>query len=117
MTDLIIIGAGPGGYETAIKAAHRGMTVTLINDGPLGGVCLNEGCIPTKTFCHHAGTTPFGEAAERKAAVVEQLRNGVAYLLNNEHITLVEGRAAFKDAATVVVGDEEFRARDIIIAT
>ncbi|MBP5561897.1 MAG: NAD(P)/FAD-dependent oxidoreductase [Muribaculaceae bacterium] len=117
MTDLIIIGAGPGGYETAIEAAHRGMTVTLINDGPLGGVCLNEGCIPTKTFCHHAGITPFGEAAERKAAVVEQLRNGVAYLLNNERITLVEGHAAFKDAATVVVGDEEYQARDIIIAT
>ena len=117
MTDLIIIGAGPGGYETAIEAAHRGMTVTLINDGPLGGVCLNEGCIPTKTFCHHAGITPFGEAAERKAAVVEQLRNGVAYLLNNERITLVEGRATFKDATTVVVGEEEYQARDIVIAT
>lgn len=117
MTDLIIIGAGPGGYETAIEAAHRGMTVTLINDGPLGGVCLNEGCIPTKTFCHHAGITPFGEAAARKAAVVEQLRNGVAYLLKNEHITLVEGRAAFKDATTVVVAGEEYTARDIIIAT
>ena len=54
MTDLIIIGAGPGGYETAVEAAKREMTVTLINDGPLGGVCLNEGCIPTKTFCHYA---------------------------------------------------------------
>lgn len=117
MTDLIIIGAGPGGYETAVAAAQRGMTVTIINDGPLGGVCLNEGCIPTKAFCHHAGVTPFEQAAERKAAVVEQLRGGVAHLLKNERITLVEGRAAFKDAATVVVGDEEYTARDIIIAT
>ncbi len=117
MNDLIIIGAGPGGYETAVEAAHRGMNVTIINEGPLGGVCLNEGCIPTKTFCHHAGNLPFGDAAERKAAVVEQLRNGVAYLLKNEHITLVEGHASFKDATTVVVGDDEYTASNIIIAT
>ncbi len=59
MEDLIIIGAGPGGYETAIKAAKNGLKTTIINDGPLGGVCLNEGCIPTKTFCHYAGKECF----------------------------------------------------------
>ena len=117
MTDLIIIGAGPGGYETAIEAAKRGMTVTLINAGPLGGVCLNEGCIPTKTFCHYAGKEEFTAVAARKEAVVNQLRNGVAYLLKNPNITIVEGKASFKDAKTVVVNGEEYTAKDIIIAT
>ncbi len=117
MTDLIIIGAGPGGYETAIEAAKRGMSVTLINDGPLGGVCLNEGCIPTKTFCHYAGKEDFATVAERKKAVVSQLRNGVAYLLKNPNITIVEGKASFKNAQTVVVNGEEYAAKDIIIAT
>lgn len=117
MTDLIIIGAGPGGYETAVEAAKRGMTVTLINDGPLGGVCLNEGCIPTKTFCHYAGKENFTAVAARKESVVNQLRNGVAYLLKNPNVTIVEGKASFKDARTVVVNGEEYTARDIIIAT
>lgn len=117
MTDLIIIGAGPGGYETAVEAAKRGMTVTLINDGPLGGVCLNEGCIPTKTLCHYAGKEEFAVVAARKEAVVNQLRNGVAYLLKNPNITIVEGKASFKDAQTVVVNGEEYTAKDIIIAT
>ena len=117
MTDLIITGAGPGGYETAVEAAKRGMTVTLINDGPLGGVCLNEGCIPTKTFCHYAGKEEFAAVAERKEAVVNQLRNGVAYLLKNPNIKIVEGKASFKDAQTIVVNGEEYVAKDIIVAT
>lgn len=117
MTDLIIIGAGPGGYEAAVEAAKRGMTVTLINDGPLGGVCLNEGCIPTKTFCHYAGKEEFAAVTGRKEAVVNQLRNGVAYLLKNPNISIVEGKACFKDAQTVVVNGEEYTAKDIIIAT
>lgn len=116
MTDLIIIGAGPGGYETAVEAVKRGMTVILINDGPLGGVCLNEGCIPTKTFCHYAGKEDFATVAARKEAVVNQIRNGVAYLLKNPNISIVEGKARFKDAQTVVVNGEEYTAKDIIIA-
>lgn len=117
MEDLIIIGAGPGGYETAVEAAKRGMNVTIINDGPLGGVCLNEGCIPTKTYCHYAGKEDFPEVAAKKKKVVSQLRNGVAYLLKNPHITLVEGRAQFKDFQTVTVGEAEYTAKNIIIAT
>ena len=117
MDDLLIIGAGPGGYETAIEAAKRGLKVTIINDGPLGGVCLNEGCIPTKTFCHYAGTEPFEKVAERKEAVVKQLQNGVAYLLKNPNITIVEGKASLKDVNTVVVGEMVYQAKNIIIAT
>lgn len=117
MEDIIIIGAGPGGYETAIKAAKNGLKVTIINDGPLGGVCLNEGCIPTKTFCHYAGREEFATVVERKEQVVNQLRNGVAYLLKNPNITIVEGNASLKDANTVVIVDAEYQAKNIIIAT
>ena len=117
MEDLIIIGAGPGGYETAVAAAKRGMKVTIINDGPLGGVCLNEGCIPTKTFCHYPGKEEFKTVVERKEQVVTQLRNGVAYLLKNPNITIVESRATLKDAHTVTVSDADYQATNIIIAT
>ncbi len=117
MEDLIIIGAGPGGYETAIKAAKMGMKVILINDGPLGGVCLNEGCIPTKTFCHYAGKEAFDKVADKKEAVVTQLRNGVAYLLKNPNITIVEGKASFIDESSVKVGEATYQAKNIIIAT
>ena len=54
MTDLIIIGGGPGGYNAAERAAHAGMSVILFEERSLGGVCLNEGCIPTKTLLYSA---------------------------------------------------------------
>ena len=118
---IIIIGAGPGGYETALVAAKRGVEVVLIEAGPVGGTCLNEGCIPTKAFCKNAevldglkeaeafGVTglsygfDFKAVAARKNAVVEQLRGGVEGLLGHKNITLVRGKASFKDAHTVAV--------------
>ena len=124
---MLIIGAGPGGYETAVEAAKRGMEVTLITEGPLGGTCLNEGCIPTKTFCHYAELIEqnlkagldcrpsFAAAVERKQAVVEQLRGGIDMLLKG--VDVVQGRAAFKDARTVVCNGQEYTADKIIIAT
>ena len=124
---LLIIGAGPGGYETAVEAVKRGMEVTLITEGPLGGTCLNEGCIPTKTFCHYAEIIEqnikagleckpaFSAAASRKQAVVEQLRGGVEMLLKG--VEVVQGKAQFKDAKTVVCNGREFTADKIIIAT
>jgi dihydrolipoamide dehydrogenase len=132
---LLIIGAGPGGYETALAAAKRGVEVVLVEAGPVGGTCLNEGCIPTKSFCKNAqlleqlreaeafGVSElaynfdFKAVTARKNAVVEQLRGGVESLLSHKLITLVRGRASFKDPHTVVVGDEEYSADYIIIAT
>ena len=142
---LIIIGAGPGGYETALLAAKRGVEVVLIESGHVGGTCLNEGCIPTKAFCKNAevldglreaeafGVTglsygfDFKAVSARKNAVVEQLRGGVEGLLGHKLITLVRGKAAFKDAHTVVVTSSpvmtgevetsEYSADYIIIAT
>ena len=118
---IIIIGAGPGGYETALLAAKRGVEVILIEAGHVGGTCLNEGCIPTKSFCRNAevldelrdaeafGVTglsydfDFKTVAARKNAVVEQLRGGVEGLLGHKLITLVRGKASFKDQHTVSV--------------
>ncbi len=124
---LLIIGGGPGGYETAVEAAKRGLEVTLINEGPLGGTCLNEGCIPTKTFCHYAELIEqnnkagldckpsFASAAQRKQAVVEQLHGGIDMLLKN--VQVVRGKAKFKDTKTVVCEGQEYTADRIIIAT
>ena len=132
---IIIIGAGPGGYETALLAAQRNVEVVLIESGPVGGTCLNEGCIPTKAFCKNAevldglreaaefGVTglsygfDFNKVVERKNAVVDQLRGGVEGLLGHKNITLVRGKASFKDQHTVVADGEEYSADYIIIAT
>ena len=132
---IIIIGAGPGGYETALVAAKRGVEVVLIEAGHVGGTCLNEGCIPTKAFCKNAevldglreaetfGVTglsygfDFGAVTSRKDAVVEQLRGGVEGLLGHKNITLARGKASFKDPHTVVVEGAEYTADYIIIAT
>ena len=134
-SDLIIIGAGPGGYETALEAAAKGMSVTLVNGGRLGGTCLNEGCIPTKCMVKDAKVvTTMKEAADfacdnvkfdvdfnkvtaRKAAVVDQLRSGVEALLTKAKVNVVNGMASFKNNTTVTVGDEEFDADNIIVAT
>ena len=132
---IIIIGAGPGGYETALLAAKRGVEVILVESGHVGGTCLNEGCIPTKSFCRNAevldglreagsfGITgleynfDFSSVVIRKNAVVEQLRGGVEGLLGHQLITLVRGKASFKDPYTIVVDGQEYSADHIMIAT
>lgn len=132
---IIIIGAGPGGYETALLAAERGVEVVLIESGHVGGTCLNEGCIPTKTFCRNAEVLDTLRASEefgvvslkydfdfkavvtRKNAVVEQLRGGVEGLLKHKNITLVHGTAVFKDDHTVEAAGHEYQADYIIVAT
>lgn len=134
-SDLIIIGAGPGGYETAVAAARRGKSVTLFNGGALGGTCLNEGCIPTKCLCRNAAvvseikeseqfgiddfsfTLDFNRVMERKNEVVGQLREGVAALLKGAKVNVINARAEFKDAHTLVAEGEEYTADNIIIAT
>ena len=113
-TDLLIIGAGPGGYRVAEYAAKQGLQVVIIEQDEVGGTCLNRGCIPTKTFVHSAS---FAEAVERQQQVVSQLRSGVEGILSAPGITLVRGHAAFADARSVSVGDDIISARHIIIAT
>jgi len=109
-TDLIIIGAGPGGYRAAEYAAKQGLKVVIFEGAEVGGTCLNVGCIPTKTYVHSA---TFEEARERMAQVVPQLRAGVEGILSHPNITLVKEKGAFVDAHTV----NDYTAPNIIIAT
>ena len=134
-TDLIIIGAGPGGYETALAAAKRGKSVTLFNGENLGGTCLNEGCIPTKCLCRNAeiisnfkngeefGVDDFSFSVDynkilaRKNSVIETLRGGIDMMLKQAKVNVVNAFASFKDAKTVVANGEEYTADNIIIAS
>ncbi len=134
-TDIIIIGAGPGGYETAIAAAKQGLTVTIIEAEKVGGTCLNEGCIPTKSLCRNAAMLDdlrnaeiyginrlsyeldFTKVIERKNQVVATLLSGVETLLSRKNIQLVYGKAHFHDAHTVETNGEQYTAKHIIIAT
>ena len=128
-TDLIIIGAGPGGYHTAGYAVKHGLQVVIIEKGELGGTCLNVGCIPTKSFAHDADLyrnplvpksengIDFKPILERKNQVVAQLVSGIATLLSQPGITLVKGEAHFVDAHTVEVEGEQYTAKNILIAT
>ena len=109
-TDLIIIGAGPGGYRAAEYAAKNGLKVVIFEAENVGGTCLNVGCIPTKTYVHSA---TFAEARERMTQVVPQLRSGVEGILTHPNITLVREKATFVDAHTV----NDYSADNIIIAT
>ncbi|MSB16743.1 dihydrolipoyl dehydrogenase [Finegoldia magna] len=139
--DIIIIGAGPGGYETAIRACQLGLNVTLIEKAEVGGTCLNRGCIPTKTLWKIADlykeireSETFGievndhklladKIKQRKTEIIERLRSGVEYLFKTyDNLTFIRGEASFKDNKTVVVktleGEtKELTADKIIIAT
>lgn len=129
-TDLIIIGAGPGGYHTAVHAAKEGLKVTIIEKKHPGGTCLNEGCIPTKSFAHDAdlyrnpllscvggGHVNFDRIQQRKTAVINQLREGVKGLLSQPGITYIEGEAKFVDKKVIEVNNTQMTADNIIIAT
>lgn len=134
-SDIIIIGSGPGGYRTAAYAASKGKTVTIFEQGPLGGTCLNVGCIPTKTFARTAEAAgemrnaaqlglkavepefSLADIVARKDAIVEQLRQAIAGVLSAPGITLVNGKASFIDDHTVECNGESYTADNIIIAT
>lgn len=133
MPDIIIIGAGPGGYETAARAASAGKKVILIERGHLGGTCLNRGCIPTKALCRSAEVADtvalaaeygigaqmpavdYAAVAARKDAVVASLREGVAQVLKD--VEVVTGEARFVSPSEVSVGDKVYTAPTIIVAT
>jgi dihydrolipoamide dehydrogenase len=134
-SDLIIIGSGSGGYESASYAASKGLTVTIFEDKEPGGTCLNVGCIPTKTLCHAADiiheikngdaygiteaqyTFDLQKLMTRKDDVINQLRSGIESLLSAPGITYVRAKAAIKNANTVIAEGNEYTAKNIIIAT
>jgi len=137
---VVIIGAGPGGYVTAIRGAQLGLKVALIEKNRVGGVCLNQGCIPTKTLVTSAelfkkikeaetygisvssAQAEWGKVIGRKNKVVSQLVNGVKFLLNKNKVTLINGTAALDAPHRVQVkkadGTEEtITGEHIILAT
>ena len=113
-TDLLIIGAGPGGYRAAEYAAKQGLKVVIAEEGEVGGTCLNVGCIPTKTYVHAA---TFAEARERMATVIPQLRSGVEGILSHPNITLLRGRASFVSPSECSICGDVVAAKNIIVAT
>jgi len=135
-TDLIIIGAGPGGYRAAAHAAQHGLKVVIFEQAQVGGTCLNEGCIPTKSFARNAEIIQtlreaslfgldglsfdfrFQQVIDRKNEVLSQLRAGIDTMLSHPNITLVRAEARFVDAHTVrVCGDAIATYSDEPIAT
>ncbi len=135
MYDIIIIGAGPGGYVAAERAGAKGKKVLIIEKDTIGGVCLNVGCIPTKTllnsakhYDHAVNSNLFGvhsegasfnltEAQEWKKKVVQTNVKGIMFLMDKYNVEVVSGEAVFTDRKTVQVGDASYSADNIIIAT
>lgn len=133
--DLIIIGAGPGGYVAAERAGARGLKVLLIEQKKLGGVCLNEGCIPSKTLLNSAKIyyyalhgAPYGVRADivscdwtavqaRKEQVMETLRNGIAGLMKKYKVEVIFGTARLAGGRKVAVDGQVYEAKAVIIAT
>ena len=121
--DIVVIGAGPGGYVAAIHAAHRGLKTALIESRQPGGVCLNAGCIPTKAMLAgvdqlrqarkgsalgihvDAGIQPWPAILERRNKAVQQLSAGLQYLLDKNGVHLIRGRAVLKSAQEIEVRD------------
>ena len=136
--DVLVIGAGPGGYVAAIRAAQLGLKVACAEGREtLGGTCLNVGCIPSKALLH--GSEKFAEAVDgtfasygiltgpvtldlaamqqQKLDSVKQLTGGIEFLFKKNKVTWLKGYASFVDAHTVSVGGETVTARDVVIAT
>ncbi|KPP94956.1 dihydrolipoyl dehydrogenase [Erythrobacter sp. HL-111] len=135
--DVLIIGAGPGGYVAAIRAAQLGLKVACVESREtLGGTCLNVGCIPSKALLHASelfdeatgghfatwgieakATFDLKKMMAEKSAAVGDLTGGIEFLFKKNKVTWLKGHAAFEDAHTVKVGDATHTAKDIVIAT
>ena len=135
--DVLVIGAGPGGYVAAIRAAQLGLkTACAESRETLGGTCLNVGCIPSKAMLH---ASEYFEAAAggamakmgvevtpklnleamhgQRVDAVKQLTGGIEFLFKKNKVTWLKGRASFTDAHVVKVGDQSVSARNVVIAT
>ena len=124
--DVLVIGGGPAGYVCAIRAAQHGRSVTLVERRRLGGVCLNEGCIPSKHLAvyaaAHPGARDLAAFQKSRATAIDKLVGGVAGLLKSAGVTVVEGSAWFvgRTRVCVQVGEENVRYfdfKDVVIAT
>jgi len=135
MYDLIVLGAGPGGYEAAAHAGEVGKKVALIEKKYIGGICMNEGCIPTKTLLYSAKVLQACREAEnygiktkkpeidyrqiqkRKSEVVSLLTKGVKGKLKRSGVEVIWGEGSLKAKNTVEVNGKKYEAKNILIAT
>jgi len=133
--DLIVLGAGPGGYVAAIRASQLGLKVAVVEEKYWGGVCLNVGCIPSKALLRNAelantvqrdgklfgisGDVSFdyGAAFDRSRKVSDSIVKGVHFLMKKNKITEIDGYGKFTDAKTIEVDGTEYTFDNCIIAT
>lgn len=133
--DVGVIGAGPGGYVAAIRAAQLGLRAVLFERDRVGGLCLNWGCIPSKALLRNADvvnlvrdgerwgiatsglTIDYGAAFERSRAVVEKLVGGVEALLAGNGVAVVTGAATIENRTTIRCGDTAYSVGAVIVAT
>ena len=137
--DVIVIGAGPGGYVAAIRAAQLGLSVAIVEREHLGGICLNWGCIPTKALLRSAEvfhlmhrakefglavtgvSVDLGAVVARSRAIAKQLSGGIGHLMKKNKVTVFMGAATLPKPGVVAVktdkATEELTAKAIILAT
>jgi dihydrolipoamide dehydrogenase len=133
--DCIVIGSGPGGYVAAIRAAQLGMKTAIVEKDEIGGRCLNVACIPAKAVLRVADivseiddaaefgisvpdrSIDFGAVGERRRKVIKTLTGGVAGLMKKNKIDVIEGFGSVTRDANVRVGEEEYEAKSVILAT
>ncbi|MGZ9148559.1 MAG: dihydrolipoyl dehydrogenase [Candidatus Deferrimicrobiaceae bacterium] len=132
--DLVVIGAGPGGYVAAIRAAQLGLRVAVVERDKPGGVCVNWGCIPSKAILKSADlyqqmknaaaygivvkglSVDYGEVIRRSRKVSEKMSRGVSFLFRKNGIELIAGNAVISSPTTVRAGDEEIGAGKVLVA-
>tara|TARA_A100001037_G_scaffold305383_1_gene345340 strand:+ start:104516 stop:105910 length:1395 start_codon:yes stop_codon:yes gene_type:complete len=134
--DLVVIGSGPGGYVAAIRAGQLGMKTAIVEKSDLGGVCLNWGCIPSKSLLRNAEVlnlineadkfgievsgveADFSKAISRSRSVVSKLTQGIGYLLKKNKVDVYEGTASFMNESTIFVesSNTSLEARNVVIA-
>src|SRR5215213_1172787 len=133
--DCIVIGSGPGGYVTAIRAAQLGMKTAVVEKDVIGGRCLNYACIPAKAVLRVADiiseideasdfgitvperTVDFGAVGERRRKVIKTLTGGVSGLMKKNQVDVIEGVASVTADANVRVGDTLYESKVVILAT
>jgi len=134
--DVLILGAGPGGYVAAIRASQLGLKAAVIEKENVGGVCLNIGCIPSKSLIHQASlyasipslkymgvtidetTLDYKKVYESSRIASDTLTRGVQFLLKKNNVDLIKGEGVFKDSTSILVnGKDIYKGKNIIIAT
>lgn len=115
---IVVIGAGPAGYSCAIRLAQKGCEVVIVESKNIGGVCLNEGCIPTKSLLHQSkAKSEWATVQSNKNEIVNQLTSGVEALLGMNNVTIMKGNAQFKSATAIDVNGIEVSFDKVVIAT